>query len=76
MSIFTQKEGPAFLSKPEREWPDKPDHLEELTVADPEVKKGILSNATTVEESTDAMQQLTEYFSSWIRLNKLVAWLT
>lgn len=25
--------GPAFLSKPEGEWPDKPDHLEELTVA-------------------------------------------
>lgn len=68
--------GPAFLRKPEREWPDKPDHVEELTVADPEVKKGILVNATTVQESTDAMQQLTEYYSSWIRLKKAVAWLT
>ncbi len=43
VSAFTQDEvwssGPAFLSKPEREWPDKPDHLEELTVADPEGQK-------------------------------------
>lgn len=79
-NVFTQNEvwisGPVFLSKPEREWPDKPDHLEELTVADPEVKKSILVNATTVGGSTDAMHQLTEYFSSWIRLKKAVAWLT
>ncbi|KAK0142198.1 hypothetical protein N1851_020135 [Merluccius polli] len=79
VSVFVQNEvwisGPAFLSKPEGEWPDKRVQLEELTVADPEVKKGILVNATTVEESTDVMQQLTEYFSSWIRLKKAVAWL-
>ena len=79
VSVFVQNEawisGPDFLSKPEREWPDKPVQLEELTVADPEVKKGILVNATTVEESTDVMQQLTEYFSSWIQLKKAVAWL-
>ena len=79
-SVFTQNKvwisGPAFLSKPERVWPDKPDHLEELTVEDPEVKKGILINAMTVEESTGAMQQLIDYFSYWLRLKKAVAWLT
>lgn len=64
--------GPVFLSKPEREWPDKHDHLEELTAEDPEVKKGILVNATTAEESTDAMQQLIQYYSSWIHLKKAV----
>lgn len=68
--------GPAFLSKPEGKWPDKPDHLEELTAADPEVKKCILVNTTTVEESTDAMQRLVGYFCSWIRLKKAVACLT
>ncbi|KAL0177328.1 hypothetical protein M9458_026222, partial [Cirrhinus mrigala] len=79
VSVFVQNEvwisGPSFLSKPEREWPDKPVQLEELTIADPEVKKGVLVNATTVKESADVMQQLTEYFSSWIRLKKAVAWL-
>lgn len=76
-SVFTQNKvwisGPEE-SRPEGELPDKPNHLEELTVADPEVKKGILVNATTVEESTDAMQQLTECFSSWIRPKKVLAW--
>ncbi|TWW60963.1 hypothetical protein D4764_05G0010530 [Takifugu flavidus] len=79
VSVFTQNKvwisGPAFLSKPESEWPDQCVHLEELTVVDPEAKKGILVNATTVEENTDVMQQLTEHFSSWIRLKKAVAWL-
>lgn len=80
VSVFTQNKewisGPAFLSKPESEWPDQHFHLEELTVVDPEAKKGILVNCTTVEENTDVMQQLTEHFSSWIRLKKVVAWLT
>ncbi|XP_054869314.1 uncharacterized protein LOC129349591 [Amphiprion ocellaris] len=68
--------GPAFLSKSELEWPDNLGHQEELTVTDPEVKKSILVNATTVKESSDGMQRLTEYFSSWIRLKKTVAWFT
>lgn len=68
--------GPVFLSKAEEEWPDKYNHLEELTASDLEVKKGILVNATTAEESTDAMQQLIHYYSSWMHLKKAVAWLT
>lgn len=81
VSVFIQNEvwisGPAFLSKSEEEWPGKPDLPEEpLTAADPEVKKNILVNTTNVKESTDAVQQLTEYFSSWIHLKKAVAWLT
>ncbi|XP_077073702.1 uncharacterized protein LOC143724510 [Siphateles boraxobius] len=79
VSVFMKNEvwieGPVFLSKPEREWPDKHDHLEELAPEDPEVKKGILVNAITAEESTDAMQQLIQYYSSWIHLKKAVAWL-
>ena len=80
VSVFMQNEvwisGPVFLSKPEKEWPDKCDQREELTAEDPEVKKGVLVNATTVEESTDAMHELIEYFSSWIHLKKAVAWLS
>lgn len=53
--MFTQKKvwisGPTFLSKPESEWPDQRVHLEDLTVVDPEAKKGILVNANTVEEN-------------------------
>ncbi|XP_038134457.1 uncharacterized protein LOC119779029 [Cyprinodon tularosa] len=67
--------GPGFLCKPEGEWPVNPELQEELMAEDPEVKKSILVNATTVE-STDAMQQLIHYFSSWIRLKKAVAWFT
>lgn len=68
--------GPSFLCEPEREWPVKPDHQEELTAEDPEVKKGVLVNVITAEERTDAMQQVIQYFSSWIRLKKAVAWFT
>ncbi|KAL7874304.1 hypothetical protein SRHO_G00052740 [Serrasalmus rhombeus] len=79
VSTFLKNEvwiaGPSFLSKPEREWPVEPDHQEESMAEDPEVKKSILVNATVVE-STDAMQQLIQYFSSWIRLKKAVAWFT
>ncbi|KAL7881128.1 hypothetical protein SRHO_G00033820 [Serrasalmus rhombeus] len=79
VSTFMKNEvwiaGPSFLSKPEREWPVEPDHQEESMAEDPEVKKSILVNATIVE-STDAMQQLIQYFSSWIRLKKAVAWFT
>lgn len=77
VSAFMKNEvwiaGPNFLSKPEGEWPVNSEHQEELTAEDPEVKKGVLVHATTVE-STDAMQQLIQYFSSWIRLKKAVAW--
>lgn len=64
-----------LLSKRESEWPDQRVHLEDLTDVDPEAKKGILVNATTVEENTDVMQQLTIHFSSLIWLKKAVAWL-
>ncbi|KAM3875257.1 uncharacterized protein ACN63O_000311 [Diretmus argenteus] len=54
VSVFMQNEvwisGPAFLSKPEEEWPDKPDLPEEpLAAADPEVKKHILVNTTKTQ---------------------------
>ncbi|KAL7831402.1 hypothetical protein SRHO_G00309050 [Serrasalmus rhombeus] len=79
VSTFMKNEvwiaGPSFLNKPEREWPVEPDHQERSMAEDPEVKKSILVNATIVE-STDAMQQLIQYFSSWIRLKKAVAWFT
>lgn len=57
VSVFTQNKvwisGPAFLSRQELEWPDERVNLEELTMVDPEAKKGILVNSATVEENTD-----------------------
>lgn len=47
--------GPDFLTKSADSWPENPDHLIDLTTADPEIKK----NATIIialEEKMDVMQ--------------------
>ena len=62
--------GPAFLWKPEKDWPEFPKPLNDLSDTDPEVKTG-LSNVTDV--SYGAMNKMIEYFSDWYRLKKAVA---
>ncbi|KAL6483847.1 hypothetical protein MHYP_G00087190 [Metynnis hypsauchen] len=74
MQNETWIQGPDFLTKPEDEWPQNPDHPENLTTEDPEVRDVIVS-ATATEEQVDTVQQLLEHYSSWFRLRKAVAWI-
>ncbi|KAJ8414191.1 hypothetical protein AAFF_G00050610 [Aldrovandia affinis] len=67
-------QGPDFLTKPEDEWPEDPDHPGDLTMEDPEVRNAVVS-ATAAKEWSDTIQQFLEYFSSWFRLKKAVAWI-
>ncbi|KAL7825761.1 hypothetical protein SRHO_G00334990 [Serrasalmus rhombeus] len=74
MQNETWIQGPDFLTKPEDEWPQNPDHSENLTTEDPEVRDVIVS-ATAAEEQVDTVQQFLENYSSWFRLRKAVAWI-
>lgn len=67
--------GPDFLTQSSDNWPENPDHLTDLNVADPEVKKSATISALALEEKVDVMQQLIEHYSSWMRLKKAVAWI-
>ena len=67
--------GPDFLTKPASEWPRNPDHIEDLSTEDPEVKRSAGINALSATEPVDPMQLLIDYFSSWNRLRKAVAWI-
>ncbi|XP_017557161.1 uncharacterized protein LOC108429724 isoform X1 [Pygocentrus nattereri] len=64
----------ASLIKPEDEWPQNPDHPDNLTTEYPEVRDVIVS-ATVAEEQVDTVQQFLENYSSWFRLRKAVAWI-
>ncbi|KAK2903740.1 hypothetical protein Q8A73_010397 [Channa argus] len=67
--------GPDFLTQAVGNWPRNPDSQEiDLDVADPEVKRNVTVNVLAVEESTDIVQRLMEYYSSWTRLKRAVAW--
>lgn len=65
--------GPHFLLHPESEWPvAREDHLS-LTLSDPEIKGQVTVNATQIIE--EPVTHLIKYFSSWVKLQKSVAWL-
>ncbi|KAK2903738.1 hypothetical protein Q8A73_010395 [Channa argus] len=67
--------GPDFLTQAVGNWPRNPDSQEiDLDVADPEVKRNVTVNVLAVEESTDIVQRLMEYYSSWTRLKRAVVW--
>lgn len=40
---------PDFLTKSADSWPENPDHMRDLTAADPEIKKNATINAVTVD---------------------------
>ena len=76
-------EGPAFLWKDDKEWPERPEVR--VPAGDPEVKqaacKTFFISASTEEDQTESgsesvVHKLAAHFSSWYRLKKAVAWLT
>ena len=72
------KTGPAFLQKPEEEWPKVPDVSgdEEEPL---EIKKACLVGSVKQEETDhtkdDVLERLVEHYSDWNHLKKGVAWL-
>lgn len=67
-------QGPSFLQKPEHLWPDGPHQLE-IEEDDIEVRKSVTVNLIQAAVNTDAVNKLINYYSSWYKLKKSVAWL-
>jgi len=73
--------GPAFLSKPECEWPETPEISPQNLEADPEVKSACVSvsaavvvGTTVAESDIGGVDRLIEYHSDWLRLKRCAAW--
>lgn len=67
--------GPDFLTKPADYWPRNLNHLNELNISDPELKKSATTNVLTVEGNKDIMEDLIRNHSSWVHLKRVVAWI-
>ena len=65
--------GPAFLTRPESEWVIHPLCTEELSDADPEIKRESLSFALQVSNACTSFSFIVERFSSWYKLLKFIA---
>lgn len=66
--------GPAFLVRSQEEWPMDPTYRDVILPHDPEIKRSALVNMIEVNKNSDPISYLFDYFSSWIRLKKAVAW--
>lgn len=65
--------GPNFLWLPESEWPQLLSNLDEVSVADPEIK-GVLVHSIDANEGSDLLTRLTR-FSDWQRMKRSIAWM-
>ncbi|KAF0024907.1 hypothetical protein F2P81_021788 [Scophthalmus maximus] len=68
-------QGPTFLLRPEREWPQCPDQSIPSTEVDSEVKRPAKVPLMQSDEKADAMTRFVNHFSSWYKLIKATAWL-
>lgn len=66
--------GPQFLLQPASEWPQRGDTANQDLQSDSEVKT-IRANRIIAEEKSDPMNQLLQYYSSWGRLKRAIAWI-
>ena len=67
--------GPEFLYEEEDMWPNMPKKIKEMTDEDLEWRKGAQINEILANEQNRTMNDFLEYYSSWYRLQKGVAWL-
>lgn len=65
---------PAFLLKPESEWPKQMEEKDMTTEGDPEVKTCARVVMTTTTESLHTFNKLVAFYSMWQRLKKAVTW--
>lgn len=66
--------GPDFLREPPHCWPDPPSKLI-LFPYDPELRKEMVTINVAMKDNFDATTCLMNYFSTWMRLKRAVAWL-
>lgn len=78
VNTFLQNEnwisGPKFLYQSTEEWPKS---MEEIMISadDPEIKKSVLVNSIQTQHNNSSVRQLMDHFSSWIKLQRIVAWI-
>ncbi|KAL7868352.1 hypothetical protein SRHO_G00097360 [Serrasalmus rhombeus] len=75
MRNMTWVSGPDFLCGPVEFWPNTRLNHAEITLDDPEIKR-VTVNRIEVEENHDPFERLINYFSSWMKLKRTVAWFT
>lgn len=56
--------GPAFLLKPETEWPKQLDEKELTREEDPEIRTCARVNMTSTQESYDVINKIIAYYST------------
>lgn len=66
------RKGTEYLER--EDWPEIPKKLEHIPPDDPEVKKYVFANSGGIEEKNPT-NLLIEYYSSWSRLQRGVAWI-
>ncbi|XP_039865704.1 uncharacterized protein LOC120720149 [Simochromis diagramma] len=65
--------GPPFLLLPQEEWPQNPDEVKQISSSDAEIKTTV--NAVQTSQEMDPVSHFIQYFSSWTRLKRAVAWI-
>ena len=65
--------GPHFLGKSEKDWPQQPFPVGEVPDDDPEVRKVASAGTMVMEATATSVNKLIEYHSSWYRLRLSVA---
>ena len=68
------KKRPDFLWKTEDHWPEWP-ILHATLDCDPEVKKEAKTFTASAGNNADVVDQMIQYFSSWFKLKKHIAWI-
>lgn len=67
--------GPDFLTNDERDWPKQPVERKDTLQNDPEVKNMVTVNVIKVEDHTEPMNKLLNYYSDWHKLKRSIAWI-
>ncbi|PFX11031.1 hypothetical protein AWC38_SpisGene25554, partial [Stylophora pistillata] len=65
--------GPHFLGKSEKDWPQQPFPVGEVSDDDPEVRKVASAGIMVMEATATSLNKRIEYHSSWYRLRLSVA---
>ena len=69
------KKGPDFLWKTEDHWPEQPMSHATLDCRDPELRKEAKTFTAPAGNNADVIDQIIQYFSSWFKLKKHIAWI-
>jgi len=67
-------QGPPFLKQPKWNWHQRPADIGEISDSDPEVKKTVEVYANKANYHSNHINEAIKKFSSYTRLNKVMAW--